>query len=482
MINNNFMKNALRALAALSAAAAVACTDDITIPVSQGENGYADFNETSVELSDNNTGRRSAVAVFSEGVYETALKIRLTHPAASAVEIKAEIDPDYLAAWNAENSTSYDLYDTGLVEFADNGTVTIPAGAKEAVIGLTITEDKTLAAGTTSGIPVTVKFDDASITIDKKLSYCMWQVNSEGDVKGADKGEDLPKGFLYFEVNDVNPLNALACQLEDGRLIWDAVCLFAANINHHPEENRPYIKCNENVQFLLDNNETFLQPLRRRGIKVILGLLGNHDQAGLAQLSDQGCKDFAAEVAKFCEAYNLDGVNYDDEYSQSPDLSHPAYTTKSYNAAARLCYETKKAMPDKHVSVFSYGYMSHRSFPTTIEGEPISKWLDCAVPNYGSSTSPVGDLSYKACSITATEFAMGIGGNFTASSAQTAMSQGYGWYMGFALNPKKGGSPTQFWAQLSRVSGVGTLYGSPLAKPTFYYEKNDPTPYPYTGN
>ena len=40
---------------------------------------------------------------------------------------------------------------------------------------------------------------------------------------------------------------------------------------------------NPNVQFLLDNNEQFLQPLRKRGMKVILGILGNHDAAGVAQ-------------------------------------------------------------------------------------------------------------------------------------------------------------------------------------------------------
>ena len=475
---NNFIKHALRITAAIASAAAVACTDSITIPVGPDADDYAGLDETVVVLSDDNTGRTAAVAVFSQGVYETSLKIRLTRPAASAVEMRAEIDPDYLAAWNEANGTEYGMYDSSLVTFADNGTATIPAGAKEAVIGLTIKDDTTIAAGTTSYVPVTVRFNDPSLTAKPNATHCMWQVNSEGVVPGADKGEDLPKGFLYFEVNDVNPLNALACQLEDGRLIWDAVCLFAANINHNAVENRPYIQCNENVQFLLDNNETFLQPLRRRGIKVILGLLGNHDQAGLAQLSDQGCKDFAAEVAKFCEAYNLDGVNYDDEYSNAPDLTHPAYTSKSYAAAARLCYETKKAMPDKHVSVFSYGYMAIGGFPTEIEDEPISQWLDCAVPNYGSRTTPVGDLSYKACSVTATEFNLGIGSNFTDSSAQTALSQGYGWYMGFALNPLKG----TFWSQLSRVNGVATLYGSPLVKPTFYYEKNDPTPYPYKGN
>lgn len=99
---------------------------------------------------------------------------------------------------------------------------------------------------------------------------------------------------------------------------------------------------NPNVQFLLDNNEQFLQPLRKRGMKVILGILGNHDAAGVAQLSDMGCREFAKELAAYCDAYNLDGVGFDDEYSTSPDLSNPWFTQWSYDAAARLCYETKR--------------------------------------------------------------------------------------------------------------------------------------------
>ena len=39
-------------------------------------------------------------------------------------------------------------------------------------------------------------------------------------------------------------------------------------------------------------------------------VLGNHDQSGVAQLSDYGCQMFAKELATFCEAYNIDGVWY----------------------------------------------------------------------------------------------------------------------------------------------------------------------------
>lgn len=173
----------------------------------------------------------------------------------------------------------------------------------------------------------------------------------------AYKGEGVMQGYLFFEVNDVNPLNTLSFQLENGKLLWDVVVLFAANINYDAEAGRPRVQCNPNVQYLLDNNETLLQPLRRRGVKVLLGLLGNHDITGLAQLSEQGAKDFAREVAQYCKAYNLDGVNYDDEYSNSPDLSNPSLTNPSTAAAARLCYETKQAMPDKLVTVFDWGQM-----------------------------------------------------------------------------------------------------------------------------
>ena len=94
------------------------------------------------------------------------------------------------------------------------------------------------------------------------------------------KGDDLPKGFLFFEVNDANPLNALTFELEDGRLLWDVVCLFSGNINHHPDRNAPFLKLNPQTQYWMDNNEVFLQPLRKRGIKVLMCVLGNQSRPG----------------------------------------------------------------------------------------------------------------------------------------------------------------------------------------------------------
>ena len=247
-------------------------------------------------------------------------------------------------------------------------------------------------------------------------------------------------------------------------------------MNYDVEAGRPRIQCNPNVQFLLDNNETFLQPLRKRGTKVLLGILGNWDMTGVAQLSDQGAKDFAREVAQYCKAYNLDGVNYDDEYSTAPDLNNPALTTPSALAAARLCYESKQAMPDKLITVFSYtaSKVDVNKFPTEIDGKTIKEWIDIAVPNYGWNVTPKGDMTYKQCGGIAMELNLSQGGNLTASTAQSLKDKGYGWFMGFAPSPAKYGSV------FSRLQGGGeVLYGSNVAAPTIFYKKNDPTPYKY---
>ena len=172
-----------------------------------------------------------------------------------------------------------------------------------------------------------------------KESHCFYVVKDMTSMPTCYKGDDLPKGFLFFEVNDVNPLNALTFELEDGRLLWDVVCLFSGNINHHADRNAPFLSLNPQTQYWMDNNEAFIQPLRKRGIKVIMCVLGNHDQSGVAQLSDYGCQMFAKELATFCETYNIDGVCFDDEYSNAPDLSNPYYASRS---SARPVWPTNR--------------------------------------------------------------------------------------------------------------------------------------------
>lgn len=477
----NNIKSGLRtAVLAVGAMLSAACADEIVLNGQQIPEKYDGMYENNIYLFDGQTGKSSVLVELADKEYVTPIKIGWSKAGSITSSLQVQIDADYLSVYNEEQATDYELYPVESVSFENGGMVVPDASMNEVEVRMTVRMNDAIEEEKTYAIPVTIAGGGTTRSVGRtdvaNVGHCVYLLKSSGGLlQEVDKGEGLPKGFLFFEVNDVNPLNALSFRLENGKLLWDVVVLFAANINKDPDTGMPKVTCNPNVQFLLDNNEEFLQPLRKHGVKVLLGLLGNHDETGLAQLSDMGAKHFASEVALYCEKYNLDGVNYDDEYSNSPDLSNPALAPKSYERAARLCYETKLAMPDKLVTVFSYGYMGHTGFPTEIEGKTINEWVDIVVPNYGSRADGVGDLSNQKCAYFAMEFAQGGGGDFTTDKAESMQKGGHGWFMGFAPNPT---NYERVFYRL-RQGGAEILYGSNVAQPTVYYKKEDATPYPY---
>lgn len=445
------------------------CADELEVGKVIDESAYAGIYENRAYLRDGKQNLSSSIVELYEDSYVTSVKLGLSKTAISTTSAKIAIDANYLKTYNEEHQTDFELYPQDLVSFADEGKMTFVEGGKTSEVIMTISGGTEVLEGKTYAIPVAITEASSDITTtDVNSTHCMYLVKDMRNASDAYKGEDVVQGYLFFEVNGTNPLNTLSFELENGKLLWDVVVLFAANINYDSDAGRPFVKCNPNVQYLLDNNEIFLQPLRKRGVKVLLGLLGNHDMAGLAQLSEQGAKDFAREIAQYCKAYNLDGINYDDEYSTSPDLSNPAFDRKSTAAAARLCYETKKAMPDKLVTVFDYGYMYGT---VNVDGVDADEWIDIVVPNYGGSSYPIGNMTKKKCAGLAMEFNLGIGGYLTTGTAQQLINDGFGWFMGFAPSPEK------YNSIFNRLGGTNTLYGSALKEPTIFYKKDDPTPY-----
>ena len=408
------------------------CADDLEVGKNIDESAYSGIYENNAYLRDGKSNLVSKVVELHGETYATTVKMGLSKTPNTATSAKVKIDAAYLETYNKAHNTDFELYPQDLVTFANEGVLTVNANAKSAEVDMTIRAGEGLQDDKTYAIPVAISDQSSDITIkDESAKHCIYLVKDMRNAGDTYKGEDAVKDS---------------------------------------EAGRPRVQCNPNVQYLLDNNETFLQPLRRRGVKVLLGLLGNHDITGLAQLSDQGAKDFAREIAQYCKAYNLDGVNYDDEYSNYPDLNNPSLTTPSTAAAARLCYESKLAMPDKLVTVFAYGQMYGVA---TVDGVDASEWIDIVVPNYGSSAYPIGNMTKKQCAGIAMEFNLGGGSSLTPSTARSLMNNGYGWYMGFAP------SPDNYYSIFRRLDGAETLYGSPLKDPTVFYKKNDPTPYQY---
>ncbi|MDR3116028.1 MAG: fibronectin type III domain-containing protein [Treponema sp.] len=153
------------------------------------------------------------------------------------------------------------------------------------------------------------------------------------------------KTIVYIEVNDDNPLNAGSYILEDGTYLFDHVTLFAANIRnrncaketsekHGCKENGPHVHLNENVRHILQNRNKYLKPLQDKGIKVLLGLLGDHDGIGFGSMSDKERETFIADLKQDVELYGLDGVDFDDEWASKEDWNNwtNSYTTISPNS------------------------------------------------------------------------------------------------------------------------------------------------------
>lgn len=448
------------------------CAESLEVGKPIDESAYNGIYENNISLKDDKSNLGSTRMELYSDSYKSSVRVNLTKPVAKKTDVTVKINAAYLDEYNKKHNTDFSLYPEALVAFDNEGVITIEQGKQTANLGVTITADDQLQDDKTYVLPIQINEAGSDLTMKNDASsHCVYLIKDMRSAGDAYKGEDAVRGFLFFEVNDTNPLNALSFKLENGKYLWDVVVLFAANINYDIVAGRPKIQCNPNVQFLLDNNEKFLQPLRKRGIKVLLGLLGNHDIAGLAQLSDTGAKDFAREVAQYCKAYNLDGVNYDDEYSKSPDLSNPSLTAASTKAAARLCYETKLAMPDKLVTVFDFGRMYGTA---TVDGVDASEFIDVVVPNYGSEARPIGSMTNKACAGAAMEFHLGIGTSLTEAVATKLLEKQFGWFMGFAPEPSQFGT---IYSRLFR--GANVLYPSPLVMPTVFYKKDDTTPYNY---
>ncbi len=458
------------ALIALLGAGVVACSDPIQINERVDESIYDDITVLQGQLLDADTKKSEQVIELLASEQTVDVEFSLTHTPNKGVDVVVEYAADYASKFNEGRTRSYELFPSANVDIEYDGKLLLAPDEKFSVpVTITITKPMSpeLTEGQTYIIPLKVTSQTEGVTLNEESSYMTYMVKpiySQGS-NDTFKGDGAVRNILYFEVNDVNPLNALEMVLEDGSLFFDEIILFSSNVNYNAEEGRVYILHNPNVQFLLDNNEQFLQPLRKRGMKVILSLLGNHDPAGVAQLSTVGSQMLAKEIAETVYAYNLDGVAYDDEYSQSPDLSSPLFAPKTGAAASRLIYETKKLMPEKISMVYYLGAI-YSSTLIDVDGISPHQYVDYAVADYGGAAAPVKGATIANCAGMSIELNLNRG-NSSESYARSQKDQGYGYYMFFALNP------SQYSTQIPRCQNVARgLYDRELLTPTHYYPKN----------
>jgi hypothetical protein len=238
-----------------------------------------------------------------------------------------------------------------------------------------------------------------------------------------------PITVAYVEVNNNSMLNVGKYALaQGGGNVFDIGVIFAANINYDTTTKSAYLYFNPNVQNVLNNVSTQVRPLQAKGIKVMLSILGNHQGAGFANFpSQQAAAAFAKQLSDTVTKYGLDGIDFDDEYTEYGNNGTGQPNASSF---VYLVTALRAAMPTKLISLYNIGPAATRlSYGGT---DITSKFNYAWNPYYGtwgvpSIALPKTGLSPAAVQIAATSTST------AASLAQRTVSEGYGVYLTYNL-------------------------------------------------
>ena len=437
-----------------------ACNETIVVD-KVDEGAYANVTSLVTSLRDASTNRVENVVEMRSEPIATEIVYTLGRAPKKGVDVTVQYDAAYVDAYNQAHGTSFRAYPESKVSLQNGGKIVVAPDEKVSyALDLTLDpfDDKEEA---TYVLPLKAVTTTDGVKVSEDESHLVYLVKNMSWQSSVIRKEGEKKIINWIEVNNTNPLNMLQFETEDGRLLTDYVVFFAYNINYNKETGEVYVFSNPQCQYILDHYDEVVRPLRERGIKVIISILGNHDESGLAQLSDAGCRDFAQKVAAIVNGYGFDGVNYDDEYSNSPDLSNPLFAPHSSTQGNRLYFETKKALPDKEMVSYQVGSARGNA---PVDGVDPADYMDIFNGDYGRRAVPYGRASLATCSYQSTEFAQGWYIP-TASEAQNFVNSDYGFWMTFSLWNSQGRKSD--WDAMNILSQA--VLGSPLKKPAYYY-------------
>ncbi len=180
-------------------------------------------------------------------------------------------------------------------------------------------------------------------------------VTDQGQVAKTRAFTDSPKVVMYVETNDVNPLNAGDYVLSDGRPLAGIVELFASNIHKRTVNGvvEPTLFLNDKLTNVLENGgaQKYVQGLQAKGIKVLLTVLGDWQGIGVANMNATQTTQFAQILAHVVDKYGLDGIGFDDEYSDYPWIG--GVNNTSYSQIITKLHDLMPA--DKLITVFYWG-------------------------------------------------------------------------------------------------------------------------------
>lgn len=153
---------------------------------------------------------------------------------------------------------------------------------------------------------------------------------AEGSVDSGTRAATIDNfaRVVYVEVNDVNPLNAGEYTLSNGKPFFTHVILFASNIRGDANKNVHNYN-NPNNDAILSNPAKYIKPLQDKGIKVLMGNLGDHTGAGFSNLTTEQINSYVDDLLAYEGV--VDGYDFDDEWAEYGTHGYPFENDHSFS-------------------------------------------------------------------------------------------------------------------------------------------------------
>ena len=330
----------------------------------------------------------------NEGIMPFHLNVHNQLPRASSVTIT--FDPTVLELPNTRNSENHTLFPESMIQFTNEGILTLAAGATQSsAIEMILTSDGSLDPDMSYVIPLRIRVTSGNLQITERDETKLVFVR---DLTAQPYQTVNPYGIRMiscYEANDMNPLNHLSFTLEStGELFFNMVIIFSANVNFDEETQRPFVRFNENLQPKFNRFYHYYRPLQERDARLILSLLPHWDRAGLANMPAEMARVFAQEVREISDTFGLDGIMLDEEYMARHYVTNPApgFLYPSQYNLARLAFEIKQAQPHRYLLLYMFadvnaspdweGNRFNFRLPY-IDGVPPGEFIDYALHDYG---------------------------------------------------------------------------------------------------
>lgn len=439
-INKFKLHFATAAMMILGCSLIASCTEEVIVG-EINESQYESNNELLGYLTDNQ-GKHLTSNVEFRSSGELSLYLNLTKKSSSDCTVSITYDENVLKEYNAKNSSSYELFPKNQTILPEEPTIKVEAGKQQsAPLLISFTSNGKLDADSKYIIPLRINITSGNMKLAQEESTRLVFITDRTGIPNCDKESGI-KILSCMEVNDTNPLNNLSFTLKkSGKLLTDVLIMFSGNMKYDREKGAVTMKYNNNVQALLDKYDHYLKPLKARGMKVIMGIMPDHDGSGLCNLAPETCKEFALEIKAMCDAYNLDGIFLDEEYADYNDydlyLTVPGFVRPTSSACSRLAYEVYKLQPEKDIMV--YAYSTIYSLPAiNVDGRTVQsgEYVTYAVRDYGVTS----DLSASFPGLPKSNmglYSQEYTGKFIASKTnlQWMVDKGYKTHMIFAMDP-----------------------------------------------